>query len=67
MKILRKKFGPEDIKLNFSKNVFFRYKSMYLKSSFQNKIIKNPISKATKFHMSEAATNCDFANCLFIL
>ena len=40
---------------------------MYLKSSFQNKIIKNLISKTTKFHKIKAIANCDFANCIHLV
>ena len=36
------------------KNLFFKYKSEYLCWGLQNKIIKNPVFRATKFHAVEA-------------
>ena len=38
-------------------NLFLKYKSKYLCCGFQNKIIKNPVSRKTKFHAVEACEN----------
>ena len=54
----RSRVQKEDAKLRFSKNLFFRFKSKYLCYISQNKIIKTPVLKITKFHVDEASKNC---------
>ena len=50
----RTRIQMKDIKQKKNKNLFLKYKSKYLCCGLQNKVIKTPFSRTTKFHAIEA-------------